>query len=129
MKIKFNFESHPVLIETNSEEMSDFFETGHPDDIIAGWFWDYYNVEYDEDDNIIADVTIQGEISFDGETYIFKCHSDGEVAPGNSKYSKKELLDELGGEFPSELEIEARINVLADEWGITWSEDELAITE
>ena len=101
-------------------EMGDFFMTGHADDEIAGWFWNYHD-SVDDMGGTLGTITIKGEIIFDGKTYAFKW--PGDSTKKLQQYTIKELPIESA--FPTEEEIYSRINVLTEEWNIQWDTEEL----
>jgi hypothetical protein len=118
--MKFNFKSQPdQMIEKPTEncadhslynctepdcsgemevtDISDFFNTGYTDDLVAGHF---FEINYDTNE-----LTIQGELS---EEELEDICSSGFATGG----------------VPSADDVYRRIEILTDEWSIDWIEEE-----
>ena len=128
--------------DIESEDMSDFFDTARMDDKIAGLFFEVHNEKFfNADENSgqflyydsgievrTANITIKGEITFDGDdpdddTIITLHHFFPEKRIETVKF--KELKDDcsIDSNFPDEMEIERRIEILTNDWSTIWKKD------
>jgi hypothetical protein len=124
--------------------MVDFFDTARMDDKVAGLFFQTQNIKYlNPDENTgqflyldksvkvsTADITIKGEISFDGDypendTIITITHFLPEKKI--EKFTFEEFKEDcsLDDNFPSEEEIDSRIKILTNDWSIFWKDDSI----
>ena len=155
MKISFDYISEPNQIisrmvendlfdEPQNEDMVDFFDTARMDDKVAGLFFRTQNVkDLKPEENTgqflyidkgvevsTADITIKGEISFDGDypeddTIITITHLLPEKKIEKITFKEFKEDCQIDNNFPSEDEVETRINILTDDWSIFWDSEKI----
>jgi len=98
----------------------DFFDTGQNDDAVAGFAFDFHNINGQR-----AVISIQGIIDFDNETVQMVRYKNGEPAlQGVEDFTSNEIQG-----WVEILEVKQRLDLFTDEWNIDWEINQILDNE